>query len=40
MAKNKVEGAREGGADGILFEERWADVILKIQAELQKFKRW
>jgi hypothetical protein len=40
-AKQKIEGGRLAqGADGPAFEDRWADVILKIQSELQKFKRW
>jgi len=40
-AKQKIEGGRlAAGAEGPQFEERWADVITKIRAELQKFKRW
>ena len=40
-SKQKIEGGRAGaGADGPGFEERWADVITKIRAELQRFKRW
>ena len=41
-AKQKIEGGRvaQGGADGPAFEERWADVIQKVRAELQKFKRY
>jgi hypothetical protein len=40
-SKQKIEGGRLAqGADGPVFEERWADVIQKVQAELQKFKRW
>ncbi len=34
-------GAREGaGDDKPLFEERFADIIGKVRAELQKYKRW
>ena len=40
-AKQKVEGGRLAmGDDAAPFEERWADAIRKIQAELQKYKRW
>jgi len=40
-AKQKIEGGRlAAGAEGPQFEERWGDVINKIRAELQKFKRW
>ena len=40
-AKQKVEGGRlAAGADGPGYEERWADVINKVRAELQHFKRW
>jgi hypothetical protein len=40
-AKQKIEGGRlSAGADGPGYEERWADVITKIRAELQRFKRW
>jgi len=40
-SKQKIEGGRPAaGADGPAFEERWADVINKIRAELQHFKRW
>jgi membrane protein involved in colicin uptake len=41
-AREKVEGGRAaaGGEDGPLFEERWADVIIKLRQELQKYKRW
>jgi hypothetical protein len=40
-SKQKIEGGRAGaGADGPGFEERWADVITKVRAELQRFKRW
>jgi hypothetical protein len=28
------------GPDAPAFEDRWADVINKIRAELQKYKRW
>jgi hypothetical protein len=37
-AKQKLEGG--GAADGRIYEERWGDVINKILAELQKYKRW
>lgn len=40
-SKQKIEGGRlAAGADGPGYEERWADVITKVRAELQKFKRW
>ena len=40
-SKQKIEGGRlPGGAEGPAFEERWADIITKVRAELQKFKRW
>ena len=40
-AKQKIEGGRlPAGAEGPAFEDRWADVITKVRAELQKFKRW
>jgi hypothetical protein len=41
-AKQKIEGGRApaAGADGPGYEERWADVITKIRAELQRYKRW
>ncbi len=40
-AKQKIEGGRlAAGADGPGFEERWADVINKVRAELQQYKRW
>lgn len=40
-AKQKIEGGRvAAGADGPGYEERWADVILKVRSEIQKFKRW
>ncbi len=28
------------GGEGLTFEERWADVIMKVRAELQRYKRW
>lgn len=34
-----IGGGRTTGEDA-LFEETWADVILGVRAELQKFKRW
>jgi hypothetical protein len=40
-AKQKVEGGRmAAGNDGPGFEERWADVINKVRAEVQKYKKW
>jgi dTMP kinase len=41
-AKEKIEGGRaaEGAEGGPGFDERWADVISKIRAELQRYKRW
>jgi hypothetical protein len=40
-SKEKIQGGRVAAAgDESLFEERWADVILKVRTELQKFKRW
>lgn len=40
-SKQKIEGGRlAAGPDAPAFEDRWADVIQKIQAELQKYKRW
>lgn len=40
--KEMVPGSRTGetGADGLLFEERWSDVLLKVRVELQRYKRW
>jgi len=42
--KEMVQGGRTtdaaAGGEGPLFEERWADVILKVRIELQKYKRW
>jgi len=32
--------AAPAGGEGLTFEERYADVILKVRAELQRFKRW
>lgn len=41
QAKQKIEGGRIAqGADGPDFEERWADVIQKVRATLQTYKRW
>ncbi len=34
-----VPAAAPGG-EGLIFEERWADVILKVRVELQRYKRW
>jgi hypothetical protein len=40
-AKEKVQGGRAAAAGGeSTFEERWADVIMKVRVELQKYKRW
>lgn len=40
-SKQKIEGGRlAAGPDAPAFEDRWADVINKVRAELQKFKRW
>lgn len=40
-SKEKVDGGRVAAAgDGAIFEERWADVILKVRESLQEFKRW
>lgn len=40
-SKQKIEGGRlAAGPDGPAYEERWADVINKVRAELQKYKRW
>jgi chromosome segregation ATPase len=41
-AKQKVEGGRAApaGADGPIFEERWADAIIKLREAIQEFKRW
>jgi colicin import membrane protein len=40
-AKEKVQGGRAAAAgDESTFEERWADVIMKVRVELQKYKRW
>lgn len=42
--KEMVQGGRTtdaaAGGEGPLFEERWADVILKVRIELQKYKRY
>jgi len=41
QAKQKIEGGRaSAGPDAPPFEDRWADVITKIRAELQRYKRW
>ena len=39
MKREAIQGGRETGED-TLFEEAWADVILSVRAELQRFKRW
>jgi hypothetical protein len=40
-SKQKVEGGRAaGGEDGPAFEDRWADVIQKVRAEIQKYKKF
>lgn len=41
MKKDQVKGGREEkrGPEAPIFEERWADVIAKVRAELQRFKR-
>jgi hypothetical protein len=41
QSKQKIEGGRaSAGPDAPPFEDRWADVITKIRAELQRYKRW
>lgn len=32
--------APAAGGEGVLFEERWAQIILTIRQELEKYKRW
>ena len=40
-SKEKVAGGRPAAADGgSIFEERWADVIIKVRETLQQYKRW
>jgi hypothetical protein len=40
-AKEKVDGGRVAQAeDGTVFEERWADVILRVRESMQQYKRW
>ena len=40
-AKQKVEGGRaSSGEDGPSFEERWADVIMKVREQVQKYKKF
>ena len=39
MKREAVQGGRTTG-ENALFEEAWADVILFVRAELQRFKRW
>jgi hypothetical protein len=36
----RVSAAGAGDADGSSFEERWADVLMKVRIELQKYKKW
>jgi hypothetical protein len=43
--KEKIQAGLGGtapaaGADGPIFEERWAAAILKVRTELQRYKRW
>ena len=42
--KEMIQGGRTtdvaAGGEGPLFDERWADVILKVRIEIQKYKRW
>jgi chromosome segregation ATPase len=38
--REKLAGGKGAGADGSTFEERWADMIIKVRQELQKYKRW
>jgi len=41
--KEMVAGGRvaaPGAEDAGVFEERWADVIMKVRIELQKYKKW
>lgn len=38
-AKEKLGSGGEGTGD-LVFEERWADLILRTKVELQKYKRW
>jgi hypothetical protein len=41
QAKQKIEGGRaSAGPDAPPYEDRWADVIIKVRTELQKYKRW
>jgi DNA repair exonuclease SbcCD ATPase subunit len=40
-SKEPVAGGRPAeGPDGAPFEERWADVILQVRTELQRYKPW
>lgn len=40
-SKEKVAGGRPAGeGDAAIFEERWADVIIKVRETLQQYKRW
>lgn len=40
-SKEAVAGGRPAaGPDGAAFEERWADVLLQVRTELQRYKRW
>jgi hypothetical protein len=43
--REKIQAGQGGtapapGADGPIFEERWAAAILKVRTELQRYKRW
>ncbi len=39
--RDKIKaGAGAPAGEGLTFEERWADAILKVRVELQRFKRW
>ena len=40
-SKEKIDGGRTAAAgDTTGFEERWADVIIKVRETLQQYKRW
>jgi len=39
-ARETVEGAGPAAGDDLSFEEKWADALLKLRIELQKYKRW
>jgi len=40
--KEKLQAgqSRAGGPEDALFDDRWADVILRVKAELQKYKKY